>query len=130
MTEPPFTGSIDFELTIGARDVRVLRQARVTYAYTPAWPYYDGRTGKERGGVPQLDVGLSVLALPRSGRSRTCDIPTRRYWTPLGQLLTIGILSARVHDRLRCRVDVEARDADRKYRVRAGLPVPPLPDQI
>jgi hypothetical protein len=34
MTPPPFTGSIDFKLTIGALDVGVVRKARATYAYT------------------------------------------------------------------------------------------------
>jgi hypothetical protein len=130
MTMCPFTGSIDFQLSIGALDVRVLRKARVTYAYTPAWPYYHVQSGKDRAGDLQLDVGLSVLALPRSNRSRTSDIPAKRYWAPLGQLLTIGILSTRVHDPLRCRVDAEARDANRRNRVRAGGPVPALPEQI
>ena len=130
MTAPPFTGSIDFKLAIGAFDVRVLRKARLTYAYMPAWSYYDVRSGTERSGEFQLEVGLSILALPRSDRSRTSDIPTKRYWAPLGQLLTIGILSTRVHDQLRCRVDAEARDADRRNRLRAGWPVPDLPEQI
>ena len=31
MTAPPFTGSIDFKLAIGAFDVRVFRKARLTY---------------------------------------------------------------------------------------------------
>jgi hypothetical protein len=130
MTTAPFTGSIDFKLAIGAFDVRVLRKARLTYAYTPAWPYYDVRSGKERTGEFQLEVGLSILALPRSDRSRTSDIPAKRHWAPLGQLLAIGILSTRVHHQLRCRVDAEARDADRRNRVRAGWPVPALPEQI
>jgi hypothetical protein len=130
MTPFPFTGSIDFKLTIGAFDVRVVRKACATYTYTPAWPYYDVQSGKERIGDLQFEVGLSVLALPRSGRSRTSDIPSKRYWAPLGELLTIGILSARVHDQLRCRVDAEARDTDRRSRVRAGWPVPALPEQI
>jgi hypothetical protein len=130
MTTPPFTGSIDFKLTIGALDVRVVRKARVTYAYMPAWPYYHVQSGKERSGDLQLDVDLSVLALPRSDRSRTPHILAKRYWAPLGQLLTIGILSTGVHDRLLCRVDAEARDADRRNRVRAGWPAPALPEQI
>jgi hypothetical protein len=130
MTTATFTGSIDFKLAIGAFDVRVLRKARVSYTYTPAWPYYDGRSGKERSGDFQLDVGLSVLALPRSDRSQTSDIPGKRYWAPLGQLLTIGILSTRVHHQLLCRVDAEARDADRRHRLRAGWPAPDLPEQI
>ena len=130
MTTPPFTGSIDFKLAIVAFDVRVLRKARVAYAYTPAWPYYHVPSGKERSGDFQLEVGLSILALPRSDGSRTSDIPGTRYWAPLGQLLTIGILSTRVHHQLRCRVDAEARDADRRNRVRAGWPAPDLPEQI
>jgi hypothetical protein len=130
MTTPPFTGSIDFKLAIGAFDVRVLRQARLTYAYVPAWSYYDVLSGKERTGDLQLDVGLSILALPQSDRSRTSDIPGKRYWAPLGQLLTIGILSTRIHHQLRCRVDAEARDADRRHRLSVGWPAPDLPEQI
>jgi hypothetical protein len=130
MAAPPFTGSIDFKLAIGAFDVRLLRKARLTYAYMPAWSYYDVRSGTERSGDFQLVIGLSILALPRSDRSRTSDIPAKRYWAPLGQLLTIGILSTRVHDQLRCRVDAEARDVDRRNRLQAGWPVPDLPEQI
>jgi hypothetical protein len=130
MTALPFTGSIDFKLAIGALDVRILRKARLAYAYMPAWSYYDVRSGTERSGDFQLEVGLSILALPRSDRSRTSDIPGKRYWAPLGQLLTIGILSTRVHHQLRCRVDAEARDADRRHRLRVGWPAPDLPEQI
>jgi len=111
MTTPPLIGSIAFNLAIGAFNVRVLRQARLSYAYVPTWSYYDVQSGKERFGDFQLEVGLSILALPRSDRSRTSDIPTTRYWAPVSQFLTIGILSPRVHDQLRCRVDAEARDA-------------------
>jgi hypothetical protein len=130
MTAPPFTGSMDFKLAIGAFDVRALRKARLTYAYMPAWSYYDVRSGTERSGDFQLEVALSILALPRSDRSRNSDIPPTRYWAPVSQLLTIGILSTRVHDQLRCRVDAEARDADCGNRLRAGWPAPDLPEQI
>jgi hypothetical protein len=130
MTTPPFTGSIDFKLAIVAFDVRVPRKARLTYAYMPDWPHCHVQSGIERSGEFQLEVGLSILALPRSDKSRTSDIPAKRYWAPLSQLLTIGILSARVHDQLRCRVDAQARDVDRRNRVQAGLPVPALPEQI
>ena len=130
MTTLPFTGSIDFKLAIGVLDVRVLRKARFTYAYMPPWSYFDVRSGKERSGEFQLDVGLSILALPRSDRSRNSDPPATRFWVPVSQLPTIGVLSTRVHDQLRYRVDAEARDADWGNRLRAGWPVPALPEQI
>jgi hypothetical protein len=130
MTTPPFTGSIDFKLAIGAFDVRVLRKARLTYAYMPAWSYYDVRSDTERFGDFQLEVALSVLALPRSDRSRISDIQATRYWAPVSQLLTIGIFSPRVHDQLRCRVDAEARDADCGNRPRGGWAAPDLTPQI
>ena len=130
MTTPSFTGSIEFKLAIGAFDVRVLRQAQFTYAYVPAWSYYDVPSSTERSGEFQLEVGLSILALPQSDGSPTSEIPAKRYWAPLGQLLTIGVLSTRVHHQLRCRVDAEARDADCGNRLRAGWPAPDLPEQI
>ena len=75
MTAPPFTGSIDLKLAISAFDVRVLRKARLTYAYMPAWSYFDVRSGTQRSGEFQLEVSLSILALPRSDRSHAASPP-------------------------------------------------------
>jgi hypothetical protein len=130
MITRPFAGSIGFKLAIGAFDKRVLRKARLTYGYMPAWSYYDVQSSTEQSGDFQLEVALSILALPRSDRSGNSDIPTKRYWAPVSQLLAIGILGRRVHHQLRCRVDAEARDADRRHRLRVGWPAPDLPEQI
>ena len=48
MTKAPFSGSIEFKLTIRAFDKSVIRRAMVTYTYTPTWPFYDARSHKER----------------------------------------------------------------------------------
>src|SRR5262245_28393843 len=120
MTLPAFIGSIDFKLIIGAFGVRVFREARARYAYTPAWPYFDVQSGKECLGDLQFEVGLWLLALPKSDSGLIPTTPEKRYWAPLGQLLTTGALSARIHDHLHRRVDTEARDADRRNRMRAG----------
>ncbi len=131
MTKPPFSGSIEFQLAFRAFDEGVSRKARLIYAYTPPWPYYDVRLRRERTSEVQLDLGLTLLALPRSDRSQTARPPTNEpYWVPLGQLLTVGVLRTKVYDQLRARIDAEALDTDRRKRIQAGLPVPPMPEQI
>lgn len=129
--KPPFSGSIEFQLAFRAFDESVSRKARVAYTYTPPWAYYHVPSGRERTGQLQLDLGLTLLAVPRSDRIRIAPPPTNEpYWVPLGQLLTVGVLRTKVYDQLRARIDAEALNIDRSNRVVAGLPVPPLPEQI
>lgn len=131
MTSPPFSGSIEFSLAFRAFDEGVSRKARAIYTYTPPWPYYHVRSNKEQTGELQLDLGLMLLAIPRADRNRSNPPPTNApYWVPLGQLLTVGVLRTKVYDQLHARIDAEAVDADQSNRIAAGLPVPPLPEQI
>ena len=131
MTKPPFSGSIEFKLTIRAFDKQVIRKALVNYTYSPSWSYYDVQSRKERVGDAQLEFGLSLLAVPRSDRNRSISPPSKEpYWVPVGQLLTVGVLRTQIYDQLRERIDGEALNLDRDNRVSAGLPASPLPEQI
>jgi hypothetical protein len=60
----------------------------------PAWSYDDVRSGTERSGEFQLEVGLSILALPRSDRSRTSDITGKRYWGHCHVVREVAVLLA------------------------------------
>ena len=129
--KPPFTGSIEFKLAIRALDERVIRLARVSYTYTPPWPYYHARSHKEQTGTLRLDLGLTLLAIPRQDRKRNAPTESREpYWVPLGQLLTVGVLRAKVYDQLLARIDNDALDMDRENRIAAGQSVPALPERI
>jgi hypothetical protein len=126
----PFTGSIEFKLAIGAFGTRVIRHARIQYAYRPPWPYYDERAGAERSGDFVLDVDLSLLPRSKSGAKRMLHRPPKRRWEPASQLLAAGILSAQLRDAFRQRIDEAARAADQARRQQAGQATPPLPDTI
>ena len=60
MTEPPFSGSIEFKLTIRAFDKQVIRKALVNYTYTPTWPYYD------------VSLARNGTAMPNSSSASRC----------------------------------------------------------
>jgi hypothetical protein len=130
MTTPAFTRSIEFKIALIAFDRRTSRAVRVDYTYTPPWPYCAVPTGTECIGKSELNLGLVSVAVPRWSRKSTQQPVSREpIWVPMGTLLT-GTFSARMHNELQARVDVQARDADRMNRVRAGLSVPALPEQI
>ncbi len=131
MASPPFTGTIEFVLSMRAFDERTARKARVTYAYTPLWPYFHIPSRTEKIDNSRLDLGLTLLAVPRAGRSRNGPPPAgESYWIPIGQLLTVGVLRPKVFEQLRARIDVEAQQTDRRNRISAGLSVPPEPDYL
>jgi hypothetical protein len=131
MTKPPFSGSIEFKLTIRAFGVSVSRQAMALYTYTPSWSYLHVPSRQEQTGPSHLDFGLSLLAVPRSDRKRTAPSSTKEpYWVPVGQLLAVGVLRTSIYEQLHLQIDTEAQRLDRANRISAGLPVPPLPEQI
>jgi hypothetical protein len=131
MAKSPFSGSIEFKLVIRAFGVSVIRQAMALYTYTPAWSYFHVLSGQERTDHSHLDFGLSLLAVPRSDRKRTAPSPIQDpYWVPVGQLLAVGVLRMSIYDQLHLQIDTEAQRLDRANRISAGLPVPPLPEQI
>jgi hypothetical protein len=57
MTQPPFSGSIEFKLTIRAFDKSVIRRAMVAYTYTPTWPYYHVRSEQNE---PTMATSTSI----------------------------------------------------------------------
>jgi hypothetical protein len=131
MASPPFTGTIEFVLSIRAFDERTARKARVGYAYTPHWTYFHILSRSEKTDDQHLDLDLALLALPRAGRSRIGPPPAGKpYWVPVSQLLTVGVLRPRVLELLRTQIDIEAQEVDRCNRISAGLPVPPATDYL
>lgn len=126
----PFTGSFEFKLTFAAFGARVVRPARIDFAYLPTWPYFDLRYAAERTGDCRLDINLCLLARSSPGSKRMNDQSPRQHWMPADQLLVSGILGARIRDQFRRCIDAAARDVDRKNRLQAGQPVSSLPDEI
>jgi len=131
MTSQPFAGTIEFVLSIRAFDESTARKARVTFAYTPHWPYFHVPSQTEKTENQRLEAGLMLLAIPRAGRRRTGP-PTagEPYWLPVGQLLSVGVLRPKVFELLRTRIDIEAQEADRCNRISAGLTVPPAVEYL
>jgi hypothetical protein len=125
MTLRPFSGTIDFVLSIRAFDERTARKARLVYAYTPHWPYFHVPSRTEKTDEQHLELGLTLLAIPRTARSRTKPPRTSEpYWVPVSQLLTVGVLRAKVFEQLRAQIDAEAQQVDRRNRIDAGQCVP------
>lgn len=131
MAPPPFTGTIEFVLSIRAFDERTARKARVAYAYTPHWTYFHVLSRTEKTDDQHLELGLTLLALPRASRSKIRPRPAgKAYWVPVNQLLTVGVLRPKVFELLRTRIDIEAQEVDRWNRISAGLTVPPAVEYL
>ena len=130
MTAPPFIGTIEFVLSIRAFDERTARKARVGYAYTPHWTYFHVLSRTEKTDDQRLDLGLTLLALPRAGRSGIGPHAGKAYWVPFNQLLTVGVLRPKVLELLRIQIDIEAQEVDRRNRISAGLTVPPATEYL
>jgi hypothetical protein len=131
MTEPPFSGTLEFKLGFRAFELSVVRDASAIYAYTPSWPYYHVASGEERTDPLQLDLRLLVLARPRADKNRMLG-PTRKepYWVPVSQLMMVGVLRTKIYESIHAEIDATAQSLDRRRRIDARLTVCELPEQI
>lgn len=126
----PFTGAFEFKLTIAALGTRVVRQARIDYAYRPSWPYYDAGAALERSAGFALNLDMSLLVRSASGARRNLPQFPKYHWELAHDLLMAGVLSERLHKTIRERIDEAASTAGRASRLQAGQSVPALPKQI
>lgn len=128
MMKPAFTGEFETELSVTLFGETVSRSAKVTYRYTPAWPHFDMETRVERDDDVLFGLGLKILGPPipnfRSGKMRS---KPPGHWLRCDALLAAGVLHPRIYDDLRARIEQEALATDRRNRIFAGIPVPPLP---
>ena len=63
----PFSGCVEFSITMGILDRVTVRCVRLQYKHSPDWAYLDPRTGDERlGSMAWMLTGLEVEALNES----------------------------------------------------------------
>lgn len=123
---PPFTGSVPFELVLELFGRKVIRQARVNYAVTPEWDYFDLRAQEIVSGVESSSVDVEVLTEPESrgyeldGRGKLRRYRPKPEWTRL-DLVTEGVLPEEVIDEFYRLADEDALRQDAERRARAGV---------
>jgi hypothetical protein len=62
----PFNESLVIAVQLKLLGVTVKRRLRITYGYTPEWPYVDPETGIEKKEESALNLNLEILARPRA----------------------------------------------------------------
>src|SRR5262245_61735151 len=113
MTPIAFRGVVEFKLSMRALGHGVHRKVRVIYAYTPPWPFYDLKTGTETTFEMAMSLGLDLLALGSQDKNRTDKTDAHhRYWTPVNQLLAIGVFRSAIYENLLQLIDADAREQD------------------
>jgi len=122
MPNPAFHGEVEFEITFKLGGCTTERRIRVRYAYTPDWSFYDPSAASvvTSEAILLIDFDLWAIALPKRD---WIDAPNAgdRYWTPMNHLKAAGVLTRRTWERVRERIDADARHQDMRNRVEAGL---------
>jgi hypothetical protein len=126
MATSPFQGAIQFDLQ---RESRVTRRLRVTYDYTPEWPFFDPFTKSETTSALDLNISLEVKLsqlppVPETGPDFFSAVRAEWLeWYPVKDLLLIGLLNERALKRLEALIDIDAHQQDIERRREAqGLP--------
>ena len=126
-----FMGAITFDLRMRLLGTSLKRQLRVSYEYTPPWPFIDPESGAEITGREKLTLDLDILARPRAEGSRGLrGAELEPYWTSAKELLAMGVLNWRVYGQLDELIDAEARSRDLERRQQAGAVTPSPPETL
>jgi len=127
----PFTGTIEFSVHLKLLGTTLMRRLRVTYEYTPKWPFFDPMIETETTEMEKLRLDLEILAKPQAdGPLGSKSIRREPNWSSANQLLRSGLLNSRVYERIDAWIDGEARAQDLERRQKAQSPDPQLPNSI
>ena len=130
MTNRPFSGTSFVDIKIDIVSTKIKRLVAVSYAYTPPWPFYDPKQGREIQADSGLDLKLEVLArrLSRAGLEKIPE--SQQTWVSIDSLMVPGLLKPKVHDKLLACIDESARWRDGLARKKAGIPAPDSPEAL
>lgn len=105
----PFNGTFTVNARLKLLGITVRRQVRVSFGYTPDWPFIDPATGFEAAQSRVLNLTLEILARPGAN-----VMPSGKpaYWTPANELLAPGVLNRQVYEQLNEIVDADAHIED------------------
>jgi hypothetical protein len=125
---PAFKGSIPFELALDILDKRVVRQARLSYEFTPDdWDYYDLRKREVVAGWGSSTMWIEVLCAPETdayssgGRGSLRRRKAKSEWHLLDLMTPEGFVPEGVFDEFDLLVEADAKRQDIERRRQAGL---------
>lgn len=113
---PPFSGHLEFTLTIGLLGKKVERDARIKFELVPEWPYLDPTTNKIVEGWPRSEMSIEVLSKPFYG-SRSEREPR---WVGV-DLFEEGILNKPIWEAIDDNIDRQCKSIDAERRTKAGM---------
>jgi len=131
MRYPAFRGELEFDLTVSLLGNSVTRKAKVVYAHTPEWPYYDLHKQAEFKGWAGTCYHIEVQAVPERDHedgSTTLETP---YWVQLEDITQNDVLPHSTWDAVLDAVDEQckAEDAERRRVAAARATSPTKPSR-
>jgi hypothetical protein len=121
MTKPAFAGEFEFKLTVRIFGASTVKDAKITYTYTPDWPYYDTALREEKLGNSRFGLGLLVLGNPIPRLTKAVRRSAKPRWIRCDSLLLAGVLGGMVLTQLEARIEHEVRVKDRQNRLAITL---------
>jgi hypothetical protein len=118
---PAFEGDIEFDLEVTILGKRFTRRAKIVYAFTPDWAWFDPATGKKGPGTESARYHLEVAAV----REEHHDDGTVTYgaprWVRCMDILQDDVPTHAILAWIINRIDLKCRAEDRERRKAAGL---------
>ena len=112
----PFQGEVPFELTIQMLGKTVTRDAKIVFARTPQWPFFDPQTKVAKQAVESGVYHLEVAAVPETCHEDGAITPGVPRWVRLGDITQDDVLPIEFLNEFMNAIDAwcEAEDAKRR----------------
>jgi hypothetical protein len=125
---PGFKGSVPFDLTVKLMGKQLVRQARLSYEFTPDdWDYYDLRKQEVVAGWGSSKMWIEVLTAAEAdayrpdGRGSLRRRKAKPEWRLLDLMSTEGFVSGELLDHFDELVELDAKRQDEERRRQAGV---------
>lgn len=119
LDRPAFRGEMEFDLTFTLLGKSVTRKAKIVYAHTPEWEYWDLHKNAPFKGWSGSSWHLELAAVPEEYDEDDNPIEGMPYWVELEDLIKEDVLPHDIWDHILDAVDekCKAEDAERRASV-------------
>lgn len=125
-TNPAFKGVIEESVTISMFDQATTRPVRLSYEFTPEWPYYDLKQKKVMRGWPMSSVEFAVLHRVPASADQLVDgemksVGGKEYWKPVADLMDYELISKEMDEAIYDRIEEKCLRENAQRLRQAGL---------
>jgi hypothetical protein len=116
-----FRGEIEFDLGFEMCGEKFTRLAKIVYAHTPDWPFFDPKSNSERKEVLASSYHIELFVPPEESADNKLTSDRESHWMHFEALMPDGVMPTSVLNAIADAIDETCQKQDAERRRAVGV---------